>query len=351
MASSLITLSLLLSFSLLSTPITSSPSLSPYLSPIFLKNYNSMSANLRIFTYIPFQPFSFSSPAESLFYKSLLNSPYATHDPDQAHLFFIPFSPDLSTRSLGRLIRTLRTDLPYWNRTLGADHFFLSSAGVGYSSERNVVELKKNAIQVSSFPVPAGKFIPHKDISLPPVSGWVPVNELTEKERVLGFVGYGWVKSLSLVNELIEDPEFVMESEPPLTASSYGEKLAKSDFCLFEYGGGDVSGIGEALRFGCIPVVISGRPIQDLPLMDVIRWQEMAVFIGGDAGIQGVKKVLRGVDDESLARMKRLGAAAAQHFQWNSPPQPLDAFNTVAFQLWVRRHAVRYAERREWAQS
>ncbi|CAK9323793.1 unnamed protein product [Citrullus colocynthis] len=358
MASSLIILSLLLSFSLLSTPIAPSPS--PYLSPIFLKNYNSMSATLRIFTYIPFKPFSFSSPAESLFYNSLLTSPYATHDPDHAHLFFIPFSPDLSTRSLARLIRTVRTDLPYWNRTLGADHFFLSSSGVGYSSDRNVVELKKNAIQVSSFPVPAGKFIPHKDISLPPVSGWVPVpvDESTVRERVLGFVGYGSVRSLSLVKELLEDPEFLMESEPPLTPSSYGEKLAKSDFCLFEYGSGgdgggsgDVSGIGEALRFGCVPVVISDRPIQDLPLMDVVRWQEMAVIVGGGGGIQGVKKVLRRVDEESLARMKRLGAAAAQHFLWNSPPQPLDAFNTVAYQLWLRRHAVRYAERGEWAQN
>ena len=312
-----------------------------------------MSANLRIFTYIPFNPFSFSSQAESLFYKSLLNSPYTTHDPDQAHLFFIPFSPHISTRSLARLIRTLRTDLPYWNRTLGADHFFLSSSGIGYISDRNVVELKKNAIQVSSFPVSPGKFIPHKDVSLPPVSTLVstPVSASTVSERMLGFVGYGWVKGLSLVKELIEDPEFLMESEPPRTPSCYGDKLAKSDFCLFEYEGGDVSGIGEALRFGCVPVVISDRWIQDLPLMDVVRWEEMAVFVAGGGGIEGVKKVLRRVDGERLDRMKKLGAAAAQHFVWNSPPQPLDAFNTVAYQLWVRRHAVRYADRREWAQN
>uniref|UniRef100_A0A9I9DVM0 Exostosin GT47 domain-containing protein n=2 Tax=Cucumis melo TaxID=3656 RepID=A0A9I9DVM0_CUCME len=351
MGSSLITHALLLSFSLLFTPITPSPS--PYLSPIFLKNYNSMSANLRIFTYIPFNSFSFSSQAESLFYESLLNSPYSTHDPDQAHLFFVPFSPDISARSLSRLIRTLRTDLPYWNRTLGADHFFLSSSGIGYIPDRNVVELKKNAIQVSSFPVPPGKFIPHKDISLPPVSALVSaqVSTLTVSERMLGFVGYGWVKGLSLVKELIEDPEFLMESEPPPTPSCYGDKMAKSDFCLFEYGSGDVSGIGEALRFGCVPVVISDRSIQDLPLMDAVRWQEMAVFVGGGGGIEGVKKVLRCVDGERLDRMKRLGAAAAQHFVWNSPPQPLDAFNTVAYQLWLRRHAVRYADRREWAQN
>ncbi|KAG6600032.1 putative glycosyltransferase, partial [Cucurbita argyrosperma subsp. sororia] len=350
---SLITFSLLFSLSLLAA---ASPS--PYLSPIFSRNYNAMSTTLKIFTYIPFKPVSFPSPAESLFYKSLLDSPYSTHDPDHAHFFFIPFSPDTSTRSLARLIRTLRSELPYWNRTLGADHFFLSSSGVRYASDRNIVELKKNAIQVSGGPVPVGNFISHKDITLPPVfdssefsSSWIPA---PATERVLGFVGYGWVRDRVLVKELIEDPAFFMESEPPPPSErwNYGERLGKSDFCLFEYGGGGVVlRIGEVLRYGCVPVVISDRPIQDLPLMDVLRWQDMAVFVNGVKGIEGVKRVLRRVDEESLVKMKRLGAAAAQHFVWNSPPQPLDAFNTVAYQLWLRRHTIRYAERKEWAQS
>lgn len=354
---SLITLSLLLvSLSLLAA---AAPSPSPYLSAaIFPRNYEAMAGNLRIFIYIPAKPFSFTSPADSIFYDSLLSSPFATHNPEEAHLFFLPFPPDLSTRSIARLVRTIRTELPFWNRTLGADHFFLSSAGVGYSSDRNVVELKKNAVQLSSFPTPAGKFTPHKDIKLPPLSGWpdstvVPA-PVSAAERVLGFVGYGWVRDASLVKELIEDPEFVTESEAPSGRWSYSEKMAKSDFCLFEYGGGDVSGIGEALRLGCVPVVICDRPIQDLPLMDVVRWQEMVVFVGsggGGGGVEGVKRFLRRVDEEGLLRMKRLGAAAAQHFSWNSPPQPFDAFNTVAYQLWLRRHAIRYAERREWTHS
>ncbi|KAG7031590.1 hypothetical protein SDJN02_05631, partial [Cucurbita argyrosperma subsp. argyrosperma] len=127
----------------------------------------------------------------------------------EAHLLFIPFLPHLSARPLARLIRILRAQL----------------------------------------------LIPHKGITLPPVTGWLPTpaSESTERESVLGFIGYGWVWGLSLVKELIEDPEFLIESEPP---SSYGERLVTK--LLFVRirggggGGGDVSGIGKALRLRCV---------------------------------------------------------------------------------------------------
>lgn len=59
---------------------------------------------------------------------------------------------------------------------------------------------------------------------------------------MLGFIGYGWVWGLSLMKELIENPEFLIESEPP---SSYEERLViKLLFVRIRGGGGDVSGIG-----------------------------------------------------------------------------------------------------------
>jgi folylpolyglutamate synthase len=61
-------------------------------------------------------------------------------------------------------------EFPYWNRTLGADHFYVSCAGLGYESDRNLVELKKNSVQISCFPTTEGRFVPHKDITFPPLA-------------------------------------------------------------------------------------------------------------------------------------------------------------------------------------
>ncbi|KAF7831028.1 putative glycosyltransferase [Senna tora] len=348
-------ISVLLCFSLflLSQPqpllsLNSSPY--PYFSSTTtLLNYQKMLHKLKVFIYKPNTPFHYATPAESLFYAALEKSHFVTHDAREAHLFFVPFPPDISTRSLARLIGTLRADFPYWNRALGADHFFLSCAGVGRDSNRNVVELRKNSIQISCFPASRRNdddggyfFIPHKDVTLPP-----PIADKTHAPanvtaRFLGYARHGAVTTASLVAELVNDAEFLIETEPS-DGVTYGERLSSSKFCLFEYWN-DVSWIGEALRFGCVPVVIADRPVNDLPFMDVLRWQEMAVFLRSGGGVRELKHVLN--DDTWRDRheyVRGLGVAASRHFLWDEESQPFDAFNTVMYQLWLRRHTIRYA--------
>lgn len=146
-----------------------------------------------------------------------------------------------------------------------------------------------------------------------------------------------------MVNELSSDPEFLIESEPS-DLNSYAERIASSKFCLFEYGGGDVSGIGEALRFGCVPAVLTDRPIQDLPFSDVLRWQEIAVFVER-RGVGELKRVLARRCGDRHEKMRGLGVTASRHFVWNETPQPLDSFHTLLYQLWLRRHTIRYVRR------
>lgn len=117
------------SFVLSSLPQNNS-SPNPYLTSttLFLQNYQKMAQNFKVFMYQPntntnITQFSFKTEQESLFYSSLQNSSYLTQHPEQAHLFFLPFSSDTSTRSLARFISRIRNDFPYWNRSLGADHF------------------------------------------------------------------------------------------------------------------------------------------------------------------------------------------------------------------------------------
>ncbi|RXI08894.1 hypothetical protein DVH24_023038 [Malus domestica] len=336
---------LLLHFSL-STVLAahSQPLTSPYLSPNTIHpNYQNMFNSFKIFIYNSNSTFPFTSPSQSLFYTRLQDSHFPTENPEKAHLFFVPFPSDLPPRSVSRLIRSLRTELPYWNRTLGADHFYLSCTGIGYESDRNLVELKKNSVQISCFPTPAGKFIPHKDISLPPVPS-TPAPK-TNTTSFLGYAKFDWVKESTLVKELSSDPDFLIESKPS-DLNTFADRLGRSKFCLFEYGGGDVSGIGEALCFGCVPVVITDRPIHDLPFSDVLRWQEIALFVGRRGGVvTDLKRVLGRACWERHEKMRQLGVAASRHFMWNETPEPFDSFYTLMYQLWLRRHTVRYVRR------
>lgn len=305
---------------------------SPYVSPTTLpQNYENMVTSFKIFVYSS-KPFSFPDAPASLFYNSLLRSPFLTQNADEAHLFLLPFSPDTSTRSLARLVRELRNTYPYWNRTLGADHFFVSPNGIDYSSDRNTLELKKNSVQISLFPVVSGYFIPHKDITLPPLST-SPIQENSTTFSFLGHLKWDGKTEPNLVKELKLDADFLVE-----------EKLEKSNskFCLFLYHG-DVSGIVGAMASGCVPVIIVDRPIQDLPLMDILRWSDFGLLVAGGAG--RLKELLLDVSEEKYAEMRKLGVAASKHLVWNEEPQPLDAFHMVMYQLWLRRHAVRYARR------
>ncbi|KAK7300762.1 hypothetical protein RJT34_11612 [Clitoria ternatea] len=270
---------------------------SPYLSPTtVILNYNKMVNNFKVFMYKPNKPLNFAAKVESMFYSSLQNSTYITQDPEEAHLFFVPFSQDTSTRSLARVITRIRSEHPYWNRTLGADHFYLSCGGIPRVSDRNLVELKKNAIQISCFPTRRDMFVPHKDLTLPAVS---------------------------------------IPHAPARRVRMGGER----EFCVGEYGK-DVSWIGEAMRLGCVVVVVTEGAVNDMPFMDVLRWREMVVFLRKG---EEVKRVLGESDGEWHERRRGLGVVVSKHFVWNHPPLPFDAFNTIMYQLWLRRYTIRYA--------
>ncbi|KAK6227924.1 Exostosin [Theobroma cacao] len=311
-------------------PLSSALTSSPYLSPTILpQNYQKMLKNFKIYVYPPPETLSFDSKVEALFYSSLLHSPFTTQNPEEAHLFFLPFSfhSDLSPRSAARVVGDYRTEFIYWNRTLGADHFFLSSSGVGHGSDRNVVELKKNSVQVSCFPTTPGLFIPHKDVSLPPLANvHAPTHAPGSKSTShLAYVRYNWVKESNLVEQLLADPEILVESEPS-DQMTYEERLAGSKFCLFEYGP-EISGIGEAMSFGCVPVVITDRPVQDMPLMDLLTWRHIAVFVGTSGGAREIKRVLGRIVVEGYEDMSGSAVVASKHFVWNETPQPYDAFH------------------------
>jgi hypothetical protein len=68
---------------------------------------------------------------------------------------------------LQKYVQRLISKYPYWNRTLGADHFFVNCHNVGViATEGSVLLLMKNAIQLVCSPTFDSEFNTHKDISL-----------------------------------------------------------------------------------------------------------------------------------------------------------------------------------------
>ncbi|KAL8119686.1 putative glycosyltransferase At3g07620 [Apium graveolens] len=322
-----------------------------YLSPtILFANYDKMIADFKIYIYKTPKAISptFTSSPESIFYSNLLNSEFVTQNADDAHLFFLPFAPDTSTRALARLVREIRQSFSYWNRSLGADHFFISRAGIDYGSDRNVLELKKNSVQISYFPTKSGNFVPHKDITLPPVVDSVIELPHARANKTASFLGYMKLNkddqsTWSLIDEMMDDQDFLIESEP----FDHKSNINTSKYCIFIYNS-DMNWFVEAIASRCVPVIITDRPIQDLPLMDVLQWSEIAVVISTRGGVKGMKLLLSEISEEKYERMKESGVVASRNLVWNAVPERYDAFYMVMYQLWLRRHTIRYT-RREFA--
>lgn len=66
-------------------------------------------------------------------------------------------------------VEGLISKYPYWNRTLGADHFFVTCHDVGVRATEGLPLLVKNSIRAVCSPSYDVGFIPHKDIALPQV--------------------------------------------------------------------------------------------------------------------------------------------------------------------------------------
>lgn len=66
-------------------------------------------------------------------------------------------------------VESLRFKYPYWNRTLGADHFFVTCHDIGVKATEGVPHLVKNSIRVVCSSSYDDDYIPHKDVALPQV--------------------------------------------------------------------------------------------------------------------------------------------------------------------------------------
>lgn len=71
------------------------------------------------------------------------------------------------------MLEEIQRNYPYWNASLGADHFYICAHDMGTEVAKLAdLNLWKNAIGlVNTADYSEPSFIPHKDISLPPHPG------------------------------------------------------------------------------------------------------------------------------------------------------------------------------------
>ncbi|KAJ8528919.1 hypothetical protein K7X08_030659 [Anisodus acutangulus] len=332
----------------------------------FMDNYKEMNRSLKIYVYphqkgdpfsnvllaVDFEPGG-NYASESYFKKVLVVSHFITKDPSNADLFFLPFSiarlrhdPRVGINGIKDFIKSyifnISHEYPYWNRTNGADHFYVACHSIGRFAMEKVIDVKINAIQVvcsSGYFVSA--YIPHKDASLPqiwPRPGGDP-NLAPYKRKKLGFFA-GSLNS-PVRDKLLEwwgnDSDIFVHFGR--LESSYAEELVDSKFCLHVKGYEvNTARIADALFYGCVPVIIANH--YDLPFADVLDWKHFSIIIA-TLDIPLLKKILQGITQQEYLVLQSNVLKVRKHLQWHVSPVDFDAFYMVMYELWLRRSSLR----------
>ncbi|KAJ7544093.1 hypothetical protein O6H91_09G064500 [Diphasiastrum complanatum] len=350
-------------------------------SSLFVMNYQDMLTNLKVYIYPPSndEKYDFRYPSrdvhekvndirktDELFFHTLAASRFVTAEPEEANLFFIPMSmsalwADLSEDSkrvasfMRGYVQKLREQYPYWNRTLGTDHVFISCHDFKVDSSRNVLELKKNAIQIACSPLAADgtqEFFPHKDITMPLFEGEAAKSSVCKLSRENNSnrkhaVYYGGPveenSTLASVYESWKNPSgFFLDSVIP-EQSNHLRMLSISKFCL-SLGASDRANVVNSIRCGCIPVVFSASNFYDLPFQDILNWHKFSVILDSK-DIGKLEKILTAIPKSQLKNMQGFVLEAAKHMEWHPKSNPYNSFHLVMYELWIRSHTIRYKPR------
>ncbi|XP_024537844.1 probable glycosyltransferase At5g20260, partial [Selaginella moellendorffii] len=272
---------------------------------IFKKNYQQMLKRFKIFIYPDGDPNTYyQTPrkitgkyaSEGYFFQNLRESKFVTKNPNKAHLFFIPISchkmrgKGISYEKMADIVQEyvegLIVKYPYWNRTLGADHFFVTCHDVGARATNKVANLVKNSIRVVCSPSYNGDFIPHKDIAMPQVLQPFALprggNDVRNR-TILGFwAGHRNSKIRVVLAKLWEEDDVLAISNNRISRATgelvYQKQFYRSKFCICP-GGSQVNSarIVDSIHYGCVPVILSDH--YDLPFNDVLDWKRFALLL------------------------------------------------------------------------
>ncbi|KAK3135381.1 hypothetical protein QOZ80_5BG0418230 [Eleusine coracana subsp. coracana] len=301
---------------------------------------------------------------EVFVHRSLLSSPVRTLDPDEADWFFAPVyttcdltpsghpMPFDSPRMMRSAIKLIADQWPYWNRSEGADHFFVAPHDFGAcfhfkeekAVERGVLPVLRRATLVQTFGQRNHACLMDGSITVPP---YAPPGKMRDQVIPPGTPRSIFAYFRGLFYDTTNDPEggyyargarasvwenfknnplFDISMDHPTT---YYQDLQRAVFCLCPLGWAPWSPrLVEAVVFGCVPVIVADDIV--LPFADAIPWEEIALFVA-EEDVPRLDTILASVPPEAVLRKQRLLASPAMKraVLFPQPPEPGDAFHQI----------------------
>ncbi|KAL8526220.1 hypothetical protein ACS0TY_015439 [Phlomoides rotata] len=336
----------------------------------FHRSYLEMEKQLRVYVYEEGeQPIFHNGPCGSIysmegnFIYKLETSNFRTRDPDKASVFFLPFSVtsivhfiyDKTIRdhwlpmkqTVKDYVDLVARKYPYWNRSLGSDHFMLSCHDWGPELSKSLPELFKNSIRALCNANTSEGFRPSKDVSIPEINlpggrtkGLIGGPSPSKRPVLVFFAGglHGPIRPILLEHWENKDPDVQVHKYLP-KGVSYSAMMRKSRFCICPSGYEVASPrMVEALYTGCVPVLIKDHYVP--PFSDVLNWKSFSVEIPVE-DIPNLKNILTGISTHQYIRMQRRGVTARRHFEVNLPPKRYDVFHMTLHSIWLRRLNIR----------
>ncbi|MCO5594804.1 hypothetical protein L7F22_048838 [Adiantum nelumboides] len=294
----------------------------------------------------------------------LLSSSVRTFNPEEADWFYTPVYTncdltktglpfiDNMPRMMHGAIQYISTQWPYWNRTDGADHFFVVPHDFGAcfhyqekeAIDRGIFPLLQHATLLQTFGQINHSCLKNGSIVIPPFvssrkisNHYVPIN--TPRSTFAYFRGvfydmndspkgdyYARGIRAAMWEQYKDNALFDISSEHPAT---YYEDIQRSIFCLCPLGWAPWSPrIVEAVVFGCIPVIIADNIV--LPFRDVIPWDEIAVFVP-EKDVDKLEPILTSISMEEVTKKQKMlsHTQMKEALLFPRPTLPGDGFHQV----------------------
>ncbi|PKA63874.1 putative glycosyltransferase [Apostasia shenzhenica] len=340
---------------------------------VFKRSYELMERILKVYIYSEGPRPIFHTPqlkgiyaSEGWFMKLMEeNRRFAVREPNEAHLFYLPYSARQLEEALYKpnshdmkpllvflknYVDMLSVKYPFWNRTKGADHFIVACHDWGPYTTKLHDEFRKNTIKaLCNADISEGVFIRGKDVSLPETSIRMPQKPLKDiggkrvsRRPFLAFFAgnahHGRVRPILLDCWSGKDESMRIYGQLPSKISntmSYIQHMKSSKYCICPMGY-EVNSprIVEAIYYECVPVIIADNFV--LPFEEVLNWSAFSIVIA-EKDIPKLKDILARISLRKYIYLQNNIKRLQKHFLWHPNPVKYDIFHMILHSVWFNR--------------